>query len=612
MTSMLILEVFKSQGFGRDCPLAYSKLHALLTELLGSNQVDDTVHEIISLLQKQNAQGRVSVGQFVSWVFQDDEQKLACATEVKEEDPVGFMKNYLQDCKSSIQPESEAVLGCSATPAAPAAAPSQSLQAWNTLVAASNDDGLSKALDETFKGLQAQPVPDANRHTDTPPVEIRQPDQPAAPPGHAPPGRAPPGRPPGAPPKGGRPGRPPGRPPAGGPPGAKAGKTGGPAKPAPKMAGTSMADELARRKANLRSVAAPQREEEPADTLAAEAEAAARAAEAAAEVAKLRELAGRTPLGIVAVDDVLTADDAASGGGRSMSSVLGRGRFASVTLAKLRVQQAGTWRDVALAAKRFATSSNSSLCAARREADALLTIGLHPHVVELLGLVLPSPDDLVASGRKDLSISNLQLLLRPSEGSLYQLLASASEWEALARGGQLDLLVGVGRGLCAMHGSSFAHLDVKSHNVLVDRQAAGGWIARICDLGSAHRVIQHGPPPPAEGTSGWTAPEILDRHPAATVWPDPRLADVFSFGVVIWEVVSGPSIDHPLCGLAGEAYCAALAEGRRPPFPVGSEDLDEVRLAAECWQLEAQRRPTLFRVTDRLAHRRQVLQMKPA
>jgi len=598
--SSRILEAFKSQGFGSDCPLARSKLHALLSALLGSRDEDDNkVHEIISLLEKENGQGQVSVSQFISWVFQGEEQQLPCASQAKQKDPVGFMKNYLHDCRSSIQPENDTALECSAMPVAPAAV--QSDQHGGGQTATPPLEG--KQPDEPA----APPGRAWSTQTATPPLESKQPEQLAAPTGRAPPGRAP-----GPPPKGGRPGRPPGRPPPGGPPGAKAGKTGGPAKPAPKVAGASMADELAQRKANLRSVVPPPRADEPVDTLAAEAEAAARAAEAAAEVAKLRELAGRTTLGAVAADDVLAADDATSGGGRSLTSVLGRGRFASVTLAKLRVQHAGSSQDVALAAKRFATSSNSSLCAARREADALLAIGLHPHVVELLGLVIPSPDDLGAGGRKDSSTSNLQLLLRPSESSLYQLLASASEWEALARGGQLELLVGVGRGLCAMHGSCFAHLDVKSHNVLVDRQAAGSWTARICDLGSAHRVNDHAPPPPAEGTSGWTAPEILDRHPAATVWPDPRLADVFSFGVVIWEVVSGPSIDHPLCGLAGDAYCAALAEGRRPPFPSGTEDLDEVLLAAECWQLEAQCRPTLFEATDRLAHRHQVLKVEPA
>lgn len=470
------------------------------------------------------------------------------------DDPVGFMTDYLQDCKSSIQPD---------------------------------------------RDMRADSSP--SRDAQTSQSEELQ---------HPAPSRTPPGRPPGAPPKGGRPGRPPGRPPANGPPGAKA-KSAAVARPIPKVgSGASLADQLAQQKDKLRSFAPPPKED-PEATLAAEAEAAARAAEAAAETTKLHALAEHMPLGAVAAREVLA--DCATPSGGSGASVLGRGRFASVKLAK--VQRAGSAGEIVVAAKRFSSSSASALRAARREADALLKIGLHPNIVQLLGVVLP-PDNPVAAARRENEEDNrqspsdnisLQLLLRPAQGSLYNLLAREPEWEALARGGRLDLLVDVGRGLCAMHGASFAHLDIKSHNVLVDQRADGCWTARICDLGSAYEVGPDALPPPPEGTSGWTAPEILEMHPAAKTWADPRLADVFSFGVVIWEVVSGPDIDHPLCGLAGDAYCEALAEGRRPPFPSGMEKSEEAALAAECWKLEAQCRPSLFQATDRLVHCRQVL-----
>ena len=91
--------------------------------------------------------------------------------------------------------------------------------------------------------------------------------------------------------------------------------------------------------------------------------------------------------------------------------------------------------------------------------------------------------------------------------------------------------------------------------------------------------------PPPEGTAGWTAPEILDESPESVrVKIDPRLADVFSFGVLIWEVVSGPGRSHPLNHLAGSAYVEALASGCRPLFTREVENLDESVLARECWQ----------------------------
>jgi len=117
-----------------------------------------------------------------------------------------------------------------------------------------------------------------------------------------------------------------------------------------------------------------------------------------------------------------------------------------------------------------------------------------------------------------------------------------------------------------------------------------------------------GPPPPAEGTAGWTAPEILDESPEnIRVKIDPCLADVFSFGILIWEVVSGPGSNHPLNHLAGDAYVEALASGSRPIFNSSADSFDESLLAKECWQYDASCRPSIFKVVDRLAHGLSVL-----
>merc|ERR1712232_1282052 len=104
----------------------------------------------------------------------------------------------------------------------------------------------------------------------------------------------------------------------------------------------------------------------------------------------------------------------------------------------------------------------------------------------------------------------------------------------------------------------------------------------------------------AEGTSGWTAPEILSEEPLVS--PDLRPADVFSMAVVIWEVLSGPTAVHPLSGLAGDDYCDALAAGRRPEFP-DHVFQEEIGLAARCWEFDAAKRPPINSVLDHLVRR---------
>jgi serine/threonine protein kinase len=228
----------------------------------------------------------------------------------------------------------------------------------------------------------------------------------------------------------------------------------------------------------------------------------------------------------------------------------------------------------------------------------------HSNVVELLGMVLPPVDGIANMEASDESRSTLrrapplQMLLKRCTGSLFELLNQRDEWTRLRKEGWRALLLGAARGLAALHSAGFAHLDVKSHNILVDRDASSGeYTAQICDLGSAYR-LGSGAQVPAEGTSGWVAPEILCQTNGSPL--EPCLADVFSVGVVIWEVTTGPDRNNPLCGLVDDEYCEALAAGRRPFFPEGADAL-EVDLANCCWEFQASRRPSMAEVERRLA-----------
>jgi len=160
------------------------------------------------------------------------------------------------------------------------------------------------------------------------------------------------------------------------------------------------------------------------------------------------------------------------------------------------------------------------------------------------------------------------------------------------------IVQGVVRGLAALHGAHWAHLDLKAHNIVCDITDEG-WNTRLCDVGSAH-FVEDGEPPPRSGTSGWTAPEILYPPPGSLI--DARLADVFSFGVVVWEVLSGPAARlNPLSHLAGLRYCEALRAGQRPSFTNGAMERGPL-LAAKCWAFEARDRPSLEEIIDEIDH----------
>ncbi|XP_022752873.1 receptor-like serine/threonine-protein kinase NCRK isoform X1 [Durio zibethinus] len=103
---------------------------------------------------------------------------------------------------------------------------------------------------------------------------------------------------------------------------------------------------------------------------------------------------------------------------------------------------------------------------------------------------------------------------------------------------RVAIAIGAARGLEYLHEAAaprILHRDVKSTNILLDKN----WRAKITDLGMAKRLRADGLPScsssPArmQGTFGYFAPEY------AIVGKASLMSDVFSFGVVLLELITG-------------------------------------------------------------------------
>jgi hypothetical protein len=125
---------------------------------------------------------------------------------------------------------------------------------------------------------------------------------------------------------------------------------------------------------------------------------------------------------------------------------------------------------------------------------------------------------------------------------------------------------GVARGMAALHARRppLLHLDLKSPNILLDKS----WNVKVADFGLSRLKREAGAAAPSggagAGTPEWMAPELLRGEPVG------EAADVFSYGVVLWEVLTGRA---PWAELLPVQVVAAVGfQGRElPPLPPGAD-----------------------------------------
>ncbi|GKV03577.1 hypothetical protein SLEP1_g15851 [Rubroshorea leprosula] len=236
------------------------------------------------------------------------------------------------------------------------------------------------------------------------------------------------------------------------------------------------------------------------------------------------------------------------------------------------------WNSTEVAVKKFLDQdfSGDALVQFKCEVEIMLRMR-HPNVVLFMGAVTRSPH---------LSILT-EFLPR---GSLYKLLHRPNpQLDEMRR---MRMALDVAKGMNYLHTSHppIVHRDLKSPNLLVDKN----WVVKVCDFGLS-RLKHHTflSSKSTAGTPEWMAPEVLRNEPAN------EKCDVYSFGVILWELVT---LRIPWKGLNPMQVVGAVGfQNRRLEIP-DSVDPSVAQIIRECWHTESHLRPSFAQLMSWLRH----------
>ncbi|KAJ6920967.1 hypothetical protein NC651_014519 [Populus alba x Populus x berolinensis] len=172
-----------------------------------------------------------------------------------------------------------------------------------------------------------------------------------------------------------------------------------------------------------------------------------------------------------------------------------------------------------------------------------------------------------------------------SGGSMYDFLHKQKE--SLSLQSLLRVAIDVSKGMLCLHQNNIVHRDLKTANLLMDENG----VAKVADFGVARVQDQSGVMTAETGTYRWMAPEVIEHKPYD------HKADVFSFGIVLWELLTGKLPYEHLSPL--QAAVGVVQQGLRPSIPSHSHP-KLAELLDRCWQQDPSLRPDFSEILELL------------
>ncbi|XP_041812017.1 ephrin type-A receptor 7-like [Chelmon rostratus] len=200
----------------------------------------------------------------------------------------------------------------------------------------------------------------------------------------------------------------------------------------------------------------------------------------------------------------------------------------------------------------------------------------HSNIIRLEGVITTGNTMMIIV--ESMSNGSLDSFLRKHEGQLSVMQL-------------MDMLTGVASGMKYLTEMGFVHKRLAAHKVLVNSNLGckvSGFRPLQEDKIEAIYTTLHG----GKSVVLWTAPEAIQYHRFSSA------SDVWSFGIVMWEVMSYG--ERPYWDMGNQDVIKAIEDGFRLPAPVNCPPhLHQLML--DCWQKERTERPTFSQIHSALS-----------
>ncbi|XP_050288378.1 serine/threonine/tyrosine-protein kinase HT1 [Quercus robur] len=204
---------------------------------------------------------------------------------------------------------------------------------------------------------------------------------------------------------------------------------------------------------------------------------------------------------------------------------------------------------------------------------ALLSRLFHPNIVQFIAACQKPPVYCIIT--EYMSQGTLRMYLNKKEP--YSL-----STETILR-----LALDISRGMEYLHSQGVIHRDLKSNNLLLNDEMR----VKVADFGTSCLETQSQETKGNKGTYRWMAPEMMKEKPYT------RKVDVYSFGIVLWELTTALL---PFQGMTPVQAAFAVADkNERPPLPASCPPA-LAHLIKRCWAANPSKRPDFSDIVSTL------------